>query len=152
MKLAGFGLLVLLMGHVQAHEVHHEIRSEAALVVQLSYADGSPFAYEKYELYPAGQELPAQVGNADAQGRVVFLPGTATAWRLKAYSADGHGVDMRFDTPGLPTVNSTTSDLNPGNRPNDSAPPSRLTQFLIGISVVFGVFGLWQLFLRRRHS
>jgi len=131
--------LLLGVGGAAAHEVRHDIAAVGAVAVRLSYADGSPFAYEKYELFPGGQDLPAQVGNSDAQGRVVFVPGQIANWRLKAYSADGHGVDLEFAAPTTQAV---------------AAPPvaaglDRTTQVLIGLAVLFGLFGLVQLFLRR---
>jgi len=123
-----------------AHEVHHTVAAAGAVAVALSYADGQPFAYEKYELTPEGQQAPQQVGNTDAAGRVVFLPGTHRRWRLKAYSADGHGVDLNFESPPVDTPAAvTTTDT-----------PDRATQLIFGLSVLFGLFGLLQLFLHRR--
>jgi nickel transport protein len=133
-------LFLLWVGGVAAHEVHHDIAAAGAVVVRLSYADGKPFAYEKYELFPDGQEVPVQVGNSDAQGRVVFIPGEIANWRLKAYSADGHGVDLKFAAPGTQAVAASATP----------AGPDRVTQMLIGLSFLFGLFGLVQLFLRRR--
>ncbi len=125
-----------------AHEVHHDIAATGAVLVRLTYADGSPFAYEKYELFPEGREVPVQVGNSDAQGRVVFVPGDVANWRLKAYSADGHGVDLKFAAPATGTVSA----------PAASAGPDRATQVLIGLAILFGLFGLVQLFVHRRRK
>jgi nickel transport protein len=124
-----------------AHEVHHAISAAGAVAISLSYADGRPFAYEKYELTPEGQQVPVQVGNTDAAGRVVFLPGGTRNWRLKAYSADGHGVDLRFESP---TVTGTVAATA-------AAKPDRVGQMVLGLAVLFGLFGLVQLFQRRRR-
>ena len=139
MKLAPLFLLACasLAG---AHEVHHAVEPADAVVVRLTYADGKPFAYEKYELYPAGQDVPTQVGNSDAQGRVVFIAGEVRDWRLKAYSADGHGTDLQFAAPAARSTATTT----------DTAAPGRPVLLVTGLAVLFGVFGLIQLFLRRR--
>lgn len=126
---------------LQAHEVHPQISSSPATVIQLSYANGQPFAFEAYELYPGQGELPAQVGRTDAQGRVVFLPGEQSDWRLKAFSADGHGVDQRLqlDKPGSPIT--------------ASAPETdRLSRILLGLALILAGFGTYQLLLRRRKS
>lgn len=127
-------------GGAAGHEVHHDIAATGAVAVRLAYADGSPFAYEKYELFPEGKDVPVQVGNSDAQGRVVFVPGDIVNWRLKAYSADGHGIDLKFAAPAAESAGT----------PSMPAGPDRPTQLLIGLSVLFGLFGLVQLFLRRR--
>jgi nickel transport protein len=141
MRTLALFLLLCTVG-AAAHEVHHDIAAAGAVMVRLTYADGSPYAYEKYELFPEGQEVPAQVGNSDSQGRVVFVPGETTNWRLKAYSADGHGVDLKFAAPAIQVA--TT--------PAVAASPDRATQVLIGLSLLFGLFGLVQLLLRRRKT
>lgn len=73
--------LLLLAAAAQAHEVHLQIETRKAVAITLSYANGQPFAYEKYTLTPAGQEKPLQVGNTDAAGRIAFgsHPSTGTA-------------------------------------------------------------------------
>lgn len=124
-----------------AHEVHHRLSAVGAVAIALSYADGEPFAYEKYELTAEGQQVPMQVGNTDAAGRVVFIPGDQRRWRLKAYSADGHGVDLNFEAPDTAAPATTAAE----------AAPSRITQVVLGLSLLFGLFGLWQLFLRRKN-
>lgn len=124
-----------------AHEVHHVIAATNAVSISLNYADGSPFAYEKYELYAEGRDVPAQVGNTDAAGRVVFIPGEARRWRLKAFSADGHGVDLRFESPAV-QGNAAAIDAGAG--------PGRTTLALLGLGLILAAFGAYQLFGRKR--
>lgn len=142
-----FCLLLLCSGLASAHEVHHAVAPGAAVVVTLSYADGKPFAYEKYELTPEGAPAPLQVGNSDAQGRVVFVPGPAANWRLKAYTADGHGVDLRFTVPatgGQTAVPGVPSVADTG--------PSRASLLLFGLGVLLAAFGLLQMFVKSKGS
>jgi nickel transport protein len=136
-------LFLLLFGATlaQAHEVHHRIEATGAVVVTLTYANGQPFVYEKYALYPAGQETPQQVGNTDAQGRVAFVPGTTEKWRLQATSADGHGVNLEFAAPAV-----VAGGGNAGDAP--ALPRWLLAGF--GLSLIFGLFGLFQLFVRKK--
>jgi nickel transport protein len=137
MKVFAF-LLILWAGTVVAHEVHHVIAATTAMSVTLTYADGSPFAYEKYELYAEGRDVPAQVGNTDAAGRVVFVPGATRQWHVKAWSADGHGVDLHFESP-IAQSNATAVDAGPG----------RTTLALLGLGLILAAFGAYQLFGRR---
>ena len=136
------GLVLLCPGATvaQAHEVHHRIESQDAVVVSLAYANGAPFAYEKYALYPVGQEVPAQVGNTDAAGRVVFLPGTTRQWRLQANSADGHGVNLEFTASASAAAAAAVSV--------EAMPRWLLAGF--GLSILFCLFGLVQLFMRKK--
>lgn len=124
-----------------AHEVHHRVEATGAVVISLSYADGKPFAYEKYALTPAGQETPTQVGNTDAAGRVVFIPGTTEKWRLQATSADGHGAHLEFSAPATAATQTNAS-------PTEGLPRWLLAGF--GLSIIFGLFGLVQLFTRKK--
>jgi nickel transport protein len=138
----GFALLgsVAWVHVAWAHEVRLETTRQAASVVRLSYADGQPFAFEAYELYVPGTATPAQVGRTTPYGQVVFLPGEQTEWRLKAYSADGHGVDTVIKVAA-----GTAADVTP--------PPAELPRTLLlasGLGIVFGLFGIHQLFLKRK--
>jgi len=132
-------LLSLWAAFAQAHEVHHRIEATDAVVITLTYANGQPFAYEKYALTPVGQETPQQVGNTDALGRISFVSGAVEKWRVQATSADGHGVNQEF------TVPTTDSRAAPTN---ESLPRWLLAGF--GLSLIFGLFGLFQLFVRKK--
>lgn len=132
-------LLSLWAACAQAHEVHHRVEATGAVVATLTYANGQPFAYEKYALTPAGQETPLQVGNTDAQGRIAFVPGAVKQWRLTATSADGHGVNQEFAAPATESRAATA---------NESLPRWLLAGF--GLSLTFGLFGLFQLFMRKK--
>jgi nickel transport protein len=135
-------VLALWSGAAAAHAVHHDITATGAVSISLTYADGSAFAYEKYELYADGKEVPVQVGNTDAAGRVTFIPGETRNWRIKAYSADGHGVDLRFESPALQAGPATTADAGPG----------RATLALLGLGLILASFGAYQLFLGRKSK
>ncbi|WP_131110772.1 ABC transporter permease [Sulfuricystis thermophila] len=138
------GLLLLgLSPLVAAHEVHMRIEPSRAVVITLSYANGEPFAYEKYALTAAGQPTPQQVGNTDAAGRIVFLPGQHEKWQLAATSADGHGVSQEITVP----IHDAAALATPAADPT----PPRWLIALSGIALIFGLFGLWQLFLRRKR-
>lgn len=135
--------LALLAAPAAAHEVGLTQGGAPATVLTLRYADGQPFAYEAFELYRPDGEVPVQVGRTDAQGRVVFVADGRPVWRLKAYSADGHGVDreIRVDSAAL------AGAVQDGA---DSAGVPRGWLLAGGLGVIFGLFGLLQLFIGRK--
>jgi nickel transport protein len=137
------GFLLLGALPALAHEVQHSIEATAAVALRLSYADGKPFSFEAFEAYPDGKDVPAQVGSTDDQGRAVFVAGDIKRWRVKAFSADGHGVDLRFDAPVVPGSHSPASAAA-GDGPN------RASLLLFGLSLLLGGFGIYQLWLRRK--
>jgi nickel transport protein len=134
-------LLAILCTPAWGHEVKVEIAKQDAAVVSLSYADGKPFTYEAYEIYQPGKDIPEQVGRTNAQGQIVFLPGAQTEWRVKAYTADGHGIDQKMHVEAGGSAVSTAS----GGLP-------RPLLLFAGLGIVFGIFGLIQLFFRRKPS
>lgn len=127
-------------GVVMAHEVQVDTAGTTATVLTLRYADGQPFAFEAYELYPAGSETPGQVGRTDAAGRIAFVTDGRTEWRLKAWSGDGHGVDR--------PVSAISGELAV-TAPAAETPRAAL--WLGGLGTIFGLFGLWQLYLGRKR-
>lgn len=136
-----FALLLAQSGLSRAHEVHHAIEATGTVAVRLTYADGKPFAFEAFEAYPEGKDIPGQVGRTDDQGRAVFVPGETKRWRIKAFSADGHGVDLHIDVPAMMAPTGTAS-ANEG--------PNRASLLMFGFSILLALFGTYQLWLRRK--
>lgn len=129
----------------RAHEVVNEIQRQQAVTVTLEYSDGEPFSYETYELYAGHGKTPVQTGRTDAHGRVVFLPGREDAMRLRAFSADGHGVDLRFQVPAA----------SPEAAAGDEAAAAALgrpAKLLAGLAAILVLFAGWQLFVRKKNK
>ncbi len=122
-----------------AHEVLQRVARQEAVVVTLQYADGSPFAYELYEVLPPGETLPFQTGRADALGRVAFLPDRPGEWRVKTSSEDGHGAELSIavDTAGAAAASPRSLWERAG-------------RLVAGVAILFGLFGVVTLFARRR--
>lgn len=131
--------IVLAAAPGQAHEVTHAVSRGEAVVVTLQYADGSPFAYEQYELTPPGESVPFQTGRTDAAGRIVFLPDRRGDWRLKASSEDGHGAELTVSVDAVGAAAAKPRSLW-----------ERGSKLVTGVALLFGVFGLLTLFTRRR--
>lgn len=133
-------LLALLAAlPARAHEVAHTVTRGDAVVIALEYADGSPFAYEQYELTPPGEALPFQTGRTDALGRVVFLPDRVGEWRLSASSEDGHGASLTVNVDAVGAAAAKPRSLW-----------ERGSKLVTGVALLFGLFGLLTLFARRR--
>lgn len=143
MKVSAFLLGASLLAlPAAAHEVRHVVAASQATVVELSYADGAPFSYEAFEVWIAGAERPFQVGRTDARGRAVFLPPAAGELRLRAFSADGHGVDLRLAPPHAGHPPAVAAAAAPGRTPG----------LVLGLGIVLALFGSFQLLLRRKKA
>jgi nickel transport protein len=128
----------LLAGALHAHALDHSAQPGSAFIVELRYGDGSPFSYEAAEVYRPGEAVPFLAGRTDANGRLAFVPDRAGDWRVRAFSEDGHGGDF------------TVAAAPEGGAPAPSAGLGTVGGLAVGLSVIFGVFGIWSLFFRRK--
>lgn len=171
------GLLALLMVSLPAaaHHVRHEVARGEAVVVSLAYGDGSPLAYDRYDIFAEGAETPYQSGNTDAGGRIVFMPDRTCVWRVKVFSEDGHGADFTIEAGPAKAAAAETDDAEqaevvgtageaaaPGDPVTDTWTPEvaaaekkrfieRFAGPVLGVGIIFGLFGLFALFIRRRR-
>lgn len=127
----------LLAGALNAHTLNHSAQPGSAVVVELRYADGSPFSYESAEVYRPAETVPFLAGRTDANGRLAFVPDRSGDWRVRAFSEDGHGGD--FTVAAAPDGGSSASSAGLGT----------VGGLAVGLSVIFGVFGIWSVFIRR---
>ena len=134
-------LCLWLPERAAAHDLRHRIEEAAAVTVKLFFADGNEFSFESYEVYYAGEEIPFQVGRTDAHGRLVFLPDRAGTWRVKAFSEDGHGADLSLSTGAQGAIESADRSLF-----------ERHSRLVVGVSIIFGIFGLVSLYARRKDG
>lgn len=161
MRIALFLLAAACSSLALAHSVqHHVATATGAAVITLSYANGKPFAHEKYSLQAAGSTRPDLTGHTDADGRIVFLPGATDNWHLKAMATHGHGLAIDLHLPPAQPVPPPATPPDPPTTPAspvqpapaESGQPSQASLALFGLSLLFGGFGAYQLFLRRRRS
>ena len=127
----------LLAGTLHAHGLSHSAQPGSAVVVELRYADGSPFSYEAVEVYRPAETVAFLAGRTDANGRLAFVPDRSGDWRVRAFSEDGHGGDF------------TVAAASDGGSLAPSAGLGTVGGLAVGLSVIFGVFGIWALFVRR---
>ena len=132
-------LLFFFAVNAQAHDLHHEVAEGQAAVVRFFFVDNSPFAYENYELYREGDALPYQTGRTDAHGYLSFIPDSASIWHVKVFSEDGHGASFDITTQSDLTVVYVEKPF-----------VDRYGRIVIGVAVLFGLFGLFSLVLRWR--
>jgi nickel transport protein len=139
--LFALALFALVFSCAAAHDLDHTIGHGEAIVVRFHYADGPAFSYESYEVYRPGETTPFQVGRTDALGRVAFVPDAGGEWRVRAFSEDGHGADLRVDAEA-----SLASAAVP------RAASERGVRVLLGVAIILGLFGAWGLYRSRRKQ
>jgi len=124
------------------HDLRYDVRrSVEAVSVRLFFADGNAFAFKSYEIYRVGEKIPFQVGRTDALGRIVFLPDRRGSWRVKAFSEDGHGVDFSLSAGPRGAAAEVDRPL-----------VERYPRAVVGAGLIFGLFGLIDLFVAWRRG
>jgi nickel transport protein len=134
-------LLLLLMSlPIVAHTVDYQVESKSAVVVTLRFGDKAAIL-SKYQVFAPSLDEPVQIGRTDAQGRIAFLPTEPGLWRVKVSTDLEHGlhgtnVDIEVDQDMV--VKSVSQPL-----------VATHTRLVVGVSLLFGVFGLWSLIRHR---
>jgi len=135
--IAVLGLLAMAT-HGHAHEVRSTVQTGAVTIVSLTYANGKPFAFEQFEVMPAGAQTPSQVGRTDAQGRAAILPVAGKALEFTVSAKDGHGARLALGDKTAPAP--------------ATAETPRWMLLAAGGGIIFGLFGLIQLFTTRKRK
>lgn len=164
--LCALAALLLISLPAAAHHVHHVVARGDAVVVSLTYGNGSPLTFDRYDIFAGGEESPFQSGTTDAAGRIVFLPDRSCTWRVKVFSEDGHGADFTFQAGPVEPAVAEPDGAAPAGEAADPAETVQvaLTPGLVaekpfierfagpvaGVGIIFGIFGLFALFFRRR--
>lgn len=118
--------------HLQPLEGGHGIRAV--------FDDGLPAAFAEVRVWAPGlEDEPYQEGWTDADGCFVFYPQTAGVWRIEIDDGMGHAARHRVDVSpaGIRHIDSVSRSM------------PRLQGLITGVSIIFGLFGLFAL-LRNR--
>ncbi len=134
-------LLPVLLQPAQALAHGASCRSiSEARAVEGIYHDGMPMAFCDVTIYSttAGDSVFA-TGTTDAAGRFAFVPAAAGEWRIVIDDGMGHAASCEFAA--------AEGTRSPGGRGNG---PGRLYGGITGVSLIFGIFGLYTLIRSRR--
>jgi nickel transport protein len=96
---------------------------------------------------PAEKSEIFQTGVTDSHGRFAFVPDSAGEWRVIVEDGTGHLATASF-TPGIDEAPDETAEMTGSS---DSAKRGdRVREIVMGIAVIFGLFGIVALFYCRR--
>ncbi len=121
-----------------AHSVHYQVENKG-VAVRVFYADDDPASYSAFEIFGPGDKTAHQKGRTDKNGFVAFVPDRPGTWRVKVIGESEHGMHAA----------SIEIEVNESLYMDSFRKPlvARYTKAFIGMSTVFGLFGLWA-FLR----
>lgn len=98
----------------------------------MAYCDVEVFA-------PAESDAPYQQGSTDSDGRFAFVPVEVGSWTIVIDDGMGHqtAIDVAVDSLGIV-----------GKQRHSKT--DRLSTGVVGVSIIFGLFGLYALIRSRR--
>ena len=136
-------MLVVLVGATLClgHGVTYEV-VETTVGLTAKYRDGTPMAYCDATVYsPGDSESEFQTGTTDPNGCVAFVPDTAGVWRVTVDDGMGHllTAQVPVGTEGVASAEA-------------SHHVDSVSSAIVGISVIFGLFGVLTLIRSRARG
>jgi len=132
---------LLLSSSAYTHSINYEVQQKG-ISVRAFYTEKDPASYSQYELFGPGDTLPHQTGRSDKNGFVSFFPDRAGIWKIKIWGESSHGfhgvtIDVKVDE---------ALNLKSFSKPLAATH----TKLIVGISLIFGLFGIYALLKSRR--
>lgn len=124
-----------------AHGVSHTV-FEGAFGIEVRYDDRTPMQHSEVKVFsPLDTETEFQQGFTDKNGRFTFFPESTGTWRVVVDDGMGHAASENIEIKEVMKLVGY-----------DSPRFSRCQGLVIGVSVIFGIFGIIAFFLARRAS
>ncbi|MFH1756119.1 MAG: hypothetical protein ABIA59_10510 [Candidatus Latescibacterota bacterium] len=146
-------ILMLLYGTAGAHGLRHSVTEGPAVIIEITYSNGAPFFNQVYEIYRPHDSAVFQRGRTDPMGRIAFVPDSSGTWRIKAFSEGGHGLDISIEAGRSVAPAETVAvpvNTNYANLAEQKAPVDRRQRVLMVLALIFGVFGVISIMIRKK--
>ena len=120
------------------HGVRGRITSEAGILVEAEYDDGDPMSYSAVEVSNLKEKLPFQTGRTDRNGKFLFLPDKSGDWKVVINDGMGHRLVVKTSIDESINLNKSSGQ---SDSITDGGSLSRYEKVLMGITMIFGIFG-----------
>jgi len=129
------GVILLLPLPLHAHGVMGTVGS-GGVVVTAQYDTGETMSYARVKISAPSARLTFQSGRTDRNGRFCFFPDGQGNWEVIVDDEMGHRLEVIVPVDGAKELK---KDQQTGGSAESSL--SRYERALMGISIIFGVFG-----------
>jgi nickel transport protein len=127
-----------------AHTIHYQVQPQTGIAVRSYYSAQDPVRFSQYELFGPGDQEPYQTGKTDRNGYLGFVPDRPGTWKLQVWGESTHG----FHGVTTEIVVDQTISLESFSQPLVATH----TKLITGVSVAFGLFGLYAMWTARRKT
>ena len=129
------GVILLLPLPLHAHGVKGTV-DKGGIVVTAKYSTGEAMSYARVKILAPGTRLTFQSGRTDRNGRFCFFPDGQGNWEVIVDDEMGHRLEVMVPVDDAKELK---KDQQTGGAAESSL--SRYERALMGISIIFGVFG-----------
>ena len=144
MRAPGFRALLIVLGCpllCLAHGVKHEV-FDVGTGIKATYSDETPMAYCEVAVYaPDDDASEYQTGITDRNGCFAFVPDASGVWRVNVDDGMGHLVTAEISLDSLQVASTSVRQVG-----------DRMSSAIVGISVIFGLFGIYALLRGSRRA
>jgi len=82
---------------LHGHGVVYSVGEGRAVVLKVSYDDGSPMDFAEVRVFAPGDTLEYAMGSTDARGFFAFCPSRKGEWKVMVSDGMGHGINRTFE-------------------------------------------------------
>jgi nickel transport protein len=128
-------MLMTQTANLYAHGVQSSV-DQGGIVIAARYDTGEVMSYAKVKITAPDAALSFQSGRTDRNGRFCFFPDIQGEWQVVIDDEMGHRIEVQVPIDETLVLQA--------NRKREGAGGSSFPRFLkalIGISVIFGIFG-----------
>lgn len=130
-------LVFLLPSPLFAHGVRGMV-DEGGLMVTAEYDTGEAMSYARVKISAPGARLTFQSGRTDRNGRFCFFPDVTGDWKMVVDDEMGHRLEVN-----VPVNEQLVWEENAQSVKAGQSALSRYERALMGISIIFGLSGIF---------
>lgn len=135
-------VLLALSAAAHGHAMLREVGEGEAVIVRLAFPGGDQPWFEPYEVFAPGSETPFQSGRVNAVGELSFRPDRAGTWRVRVFTADGHGAVLEIEVDAAGAIAAVEGQ--------HAHPHGYWSRVLAALGILLGLFGALMLWRQRR--
>ena len=130
-------VIILAPYLLYAHGVNGKVDA-GGVVVTAEYDSGEAMSYAKVKISAPGAKITFQSGRTDRNGRFSFFPDTPGDWKVVVDDEMGHLLELNVPVDETLVFHDKQQRGEAGQ-----ASLSRYQKALIGISIIFGISGIF---------
>ena len=144
--LTGLAVAMATVSEGQCHGVEGTVESMEGYCITAMYDDGELMSYAAVEIKAPQAEIVFQTGRTDRNGRFMILPDKPGTWQAAVSDGMGHRLALDFEV----SIEGDDQSKSQSVAPVSTGATSRPMKTIAGLSIIFGLCGLFYGWKARR--